>query len=238
MSVVPIVAPSILACDFAHAGADCRDVLDNGRAEWLHVDIMDGHFVPNIALGAPVVASLRKALPDAFFDCHLMVTNPEQWLPDFAKLKANTFTFHTEVFDNAPEPIIALCKKIKALGIQAGISVKPGTPVEVMFPAIDAGVVDLALIMSVEPGFGGQSFMAHVMSKVTALRQRYPALNIQVDGGIDAKTAPIAAEAGANVLVAGTAVFKAADRVQTIAQIRDAIRAGIQQNAQTPPAKI
>ena len=223
MSVV--VAPSILASDFANLASECRDVLGKGAA-WLHCDVMDGHFVPNISLGAPVVASLRKALgPDAFLDCHLMVSDPARWAGDFARAGANMFTFHAECFDGAEgaAAMAALCRSVRAEHrMLVGVSVKPATPVEAVFALVEAGLVDMVLVMTVEPGFGGQSFMAGMLSKVAALRAKFgPSLRIQVDGGVDLATAPAALRAGADVLVAGTAVFRAADRAKAIAGIRD-----------------
>jgi ribulose-phosphate 3-epimerase len=223
-----IISPSILACDFANCATECRDVLSKG-ADWLHCDVMDGHFVPNISLGAPIVASLRNALgPDAFLDVHLMVSEPAKWVADFAKAGSNMYTFHIECFDNNSSEdqlkLTQLCKEIRdKYKMKVGVSIKPKTPLEDrLFALIDNGLIDMVLIMTVEPGFGGQSFMADQMPKVQHLRAKYPTLDIQVDGGVDSKTAPTAAKAGANVFVAGTAVFKAADRAEAINKIRNA----------------
>ena len=231
-----IISPSILASDFTSLGSECHDVISKG-ADWLHVDIMDGHFVPNISIGVPVAASLRKALPNAFLDCHLMVSHPWKWAGDFHKAGANMFTFHIEAFegyesdqDGSFQKLVQFCKDIKEKyqGMKVGIAVKPKTPVDEEnnkklneLLTMSPGLVDMVLVMTVEPGFGGQSFMGDMMPKVQFLRAKYPSLDIQVDGGIDAKTAPIAAKAGANVFVAGTAVFKAEDRADVMQKIRN-----------------
>ena len=203
-----MVSPSILSADFAHLGSDCRAVLDAG-AQMLHYDVMDGHFVPNISFGVPVLKSLHKALPDAFYDVHLMIDDPLTYAEPFAKAGASLITFHLECgCDTA-----ATLARIKALGCKTGLSVKPHTSVQALFPYLDQ--LDLALVMSVEPGFGGQKFMPSALDKLRWLKtekeRRGLRFLLEVDGGVDAATAPQCVAAGADVLVAGSAIYGAAD---------------------------
>ena len=203
-----IVAPSLLAADFAHLARDCRTCLDAG-AKFLHFDVMDGHFVPNISFGAPVLTSIAKAVP-AFYDVHLMLTDPLDYVPMFLKAGASMITFHLE----ANSPVDKMIEAIHAGGAQAGIVIKPATPAEDVFPWLDK--VEMVLVMSVEPGFGGQKFQSGALDKLSALRAQAvkigrPELLLEVDGGIDRTTAPLCVNAGASVLVAGSAVFGAAD---------------------------
>jgi ribulose-phosphate 3-epimerase len=213
------IAPSILSADFACLGAAVDAVAP--AADLLHVDVMDGHFVPNITIGPPVVASLRKHT-DLYLDCHLMITNPADYLEAFKKAGANGCTVHAEV-----DGTEGLIEQMRDLGLDVGLAVNPDTPLEVAEPWLAR--IDLLLLMTVHPGFGGQRFIAEVMEKVTRARQLIDADGlgavIQVDGGIDETTAPVAARAGADVFVAGSAVFGADDPAGAAARIRAAASA-------------
>ena len=211
------IAASILSADFADLAADCQRLLNQGT-DLLHFDVMDGHFVPNISFGAPVLECLHKALPEVFYDVHLMISDPVKYAPDFAKAGANLITFHLEaVPDAVPETIAA----IRAVGCQVGISIKPGTPAEAVYPYLDD--LDLVLVMSVEPGFGGQKFMPSALEKLRWLREerarRSAHFLLEVDGGVDDVTAPLCVEAGADILVAGSAVFGAADPAAAVRRL-------------------
>ena len=209
-----IVSPSILSADFADLKNELL-VVKNAGAPWAHVDVMDGHFVPNISIGVPVVASLRKAT-DLFLDVHLMIDTPIKYVDQFIASGADMVVIHLE--SDTPEMIHKTLARIHELGCKAGLTIKPGTPVEEMAPYLNE--IDMALVMTVEPGFGGQSFMADMMPKVRWLRRHTsPDFLIQVDGGVDAKTAPVCKEAGANVLVSGSAFFKAADKAAFVQQL-------------------
>ncbi len=204
------IAPSILSADFANLERDIRGIRENG-GDWVHVDVMDGLFVPNITIGIPVVQSLRK-VTDLPLDVHLMIDRPLRYVEDFVKAGADFVTVHVEA--DLPENTLAALDKIHALGARAGIVLKPGTPAEAALPYLTK--CDLILVMTVEPGFGGQKFMADMMPKLKALRamlaETNPACLLEVDGGVDSTTHAICKENGADVLVAGSAYFKAADK--------------------------
>jgi ribulose-phosphate 3-epimerase len=195
------IAPSLLAADFGALAEQVGEVASS--SEWLHVDVMDGHFVPNVTIGPPVVASLRQHSP-LFFDCHLMMTDPAQYLEPFADAGADGCTVHVEVGGTS-----RLIAQMRELGLRTGLALNPDTPFEAVAPFL--GEVDLVLCMTVFPGFGGQSFMAEVMPKVAQVRAAIDAgglaVDVEVDGGIDVDTGPIAAAHGANVFVAGSAIF-------------------------------
>ena len=213
-----IISPSLLAADFARL-ADELDDIAAGGAEYIHLDVMDGVFVPNISFGLPVVSSLRR-VSKLVFDTHLMIVEPERYVERFAKAGAELITFHLEATKD-PAKTIAM---IKESGCRAAVSIKPGTPAEAVFPYIPT--CDMILVMTVEPGFGGQRFMADMLPKIKAIRAEADRLgvdlDIQVDGGIDAVTAKECAQAGANVFVAGSSVFGASDRAAAISAIRAA----------------
>jgi len=216
-----MIAPSILSADFARLGEEAEAV-DN--ADWLHVDVMDAHFVPNLTLGLPVVQSLRKAtaLP---LDCHLMIDDPDRWAPGYAEAGAANVTIHVEA---ARDPV-QVARAIRAAGAFAGLSVKPGTPLEPYLEILRE--FDTLLVMTVEPGFGGQEFMAEVLPKVRLAREQVQAghlrLFVEVDGGISADTIEAAAAAGADVFVAGSAVYGADDPARAVDALRDKARAAM-----------
>ena len=221
MTPEPRIAPSILSADYARLAEAAAAVRE---ADWLHVDVMDNHFVPNLTIGLPVVQAIGKTT-DIPLDCHLMITEPDRWAPAYAEAGARNVTVHAEA---AVDPA-KLARDLHAAGALAGLAIKPGTPLEPYLDVLTG--YDTLLVMTVEPGFGGQEFRAEVLPKVRAARRRVEAghlrLHVEVDGGINAETIEAAAEAGADVFVAGSAVFAADDPARAVAELRGlAARAG------------
>lgn len=210
------IAPSMLSCDFSKMGEELIRI-DKGGADWIHLDVMDGHFVPNITIGSPIVAALRphSELP---FDVHLMIDYPLDYIEQFAKAGADIITFHVE----AKSDIQATIDKIKSFGIKPGLVIKPNTPAESAFPYLED--IDLVLVMTVEPGFGGQSFMADMLPKVTSIKEKAEEIGkemlVEIDGGVNDKTISQAAKFGVDVCVSGTGVFKASDAKEAIDNLK------------------
>ena len=210
------IAPSMLAGDFSQMGEQAA-MIEKAGADWLHLDVMDGHFVPNISFGVPVLKSLHKGMPAAFYDVHLMISHPLQYAEPFIKAGASLYNFHLECEDDIQQTIDA----VKALGCKVGLTIKPGTDPEALAPYLDQ--LDLVLVMSVEPGFGGQKFMPSALEKLRWLKEerakRSARCLLEVDGGVDDTTAPLCVEAGADILVAGSAVFGAADPAAAVRRL-------------------
>jgi len=220
----PMIGPSVLDCDLAQLANEVKRVLKAG-ANYIHLDVMDGHFVGAISFGPYLIECLRRHVPDVAFDCHMMTSEPEKWIEGIAKAQADkplmvTYTFHLETTEDRgiTQQVI---DKIKEHKLRVGIAISPDTPVEKLLKYADQ--IDLALVMTVHPGKGGQSFMEDMMSKVRTLREKYPKMDIEVDGGVKPATVDAAAKAGANLIVSGSGVYKAKDMAESISTMKRSV---------------
>ncbi|XP_018797889.1 PREDICTED: ribulose-phosphate 3-epimerase [Bactrocera latifrons] len=218
MPVQAKIGPSILNADLADLANESQKLLDNG-ADYLHLDVMDGHFVPNLTFGHSLVKCLRNKIKKDFFETHMMVSRPQQWIEPMADAGVNLYTFHIEP---VMEEVANVCRKVRESGMKVGLALKPGTEVQVVERYVD--MADVVLVMTVEPGFGGQSFMANMMPKVERLRNHYPNLDIEVDGGVGPNTIETCAKAGANMIVSGTAVIQAPNQRDVINLLRNTVQ--------------
>ena len=208
------ISPSVLACDYANIETELKKI---EKAEYLHLDVMDGHFVPNITIGPPVIKAIKRVSTHVF-DVHLMISHPLEFAKAFADAGADIICFHVECDDDINETI----GEIERLGCKPALAVKPNTPIEAVYPFIDR--LQMVLVMTVEPGFGGQSFMENMMPKIEKLRADYPEIDIEVDGGVDPKTIKTCAKAGANVFVAGSAIFGSENPAKTVELLRESAK--------------
>ncbi|GJE85727.1 D-ribulose-5-phosphate 3-epimerase [Phanerochaete sordida] len=212
-----IISPSVLASDFGQLTAECKRMIKGG-AEWLHMDVMDGHFVPNITMGAPVLACVSKGVPGIFMDCHMMVAQPEKWVNDIADAGGSLYCFHLE----ATSDPLALIDAIHDRKMKAGVAISPDTPSTAITDEVGEAA-DMLLVMTVYPGRGGQKFLDRCVPKVAELRARFPDKDIEVDGGVGPKTIDVCAHAGSNVIVAGTAIFNDPHPENVIQTLKDTV---------------
>ncbi|KAG6851204.1 hypothetical protein H0H93_015214 [Arthromyces matolae] len=239
-----IISPSVLASDFGNLTAECKRMIKGG-AQWLHMDVMDGHFVPNITMGAPILSCVSKGVPGIFMDCHMMVAHPEKWVNDIADAGGALYCFHIEatsehrcvsaalcdVFDKSADDAMSLIHAIHQRKMKAGVAISPDTPSTAITDEIGEAA-DMLLVMTVYPGRGGQKFIERCVPKVAELRARFPTKDIEVDGGVGPKTIDVCAEAGSNVIVAGTAIFNSDNPEEVIATLKATVNAA-QAKAQT-----
>ncbi|EJD03887.1 Ribulose-phosphate 3-epimerase [Fomitiporia mediterranea MF3/22] len=223
-----IISPSVLASDFGQLSAECKRMMEGG-AEWLHmvINVTYSHFVPNITMGAPILSCVHKGVPGIFMDCHMMVSEPERWVDDIANAGGKLYCFHIEA-TNAPIPLI---QKIRDRGMKAGVAISPDTPSTAISDEV-GNAADMLLVMTVYPGKGGQKFIERCVPKVSDLRARFPEKDIEVDGGVGPSTVGQCADAGSNVIVAGTAIFGAADPNGVIATLKSTVNAAQEKIAQ------
>ncbi|GAB69029.1 D-ribulose-5-phosphate 3-epimerase, partial [Plasmodium cynomolgi strain B] len=219
-SLKAIIAPSVLASNISKLAEETQRMEELG-AEWIHLDVMDMHFVPNLSFGPPVINDLKKYTKGIFFDVHLMVESPEKYVDSLKT--SDQLTFHFEALNEDTDRCVKLAQQIRNNNLWCGVSIKPKTNVEKIVPLLDTNLINTVLVMTVEPGFGGQSFMHDMMSKVAFLRKKYKDLNIQVDGGLNIETTEISASHGANIIVAGTSIFKADNPKFVIDTMRESV---------------